>query len=282
MTVNQNNPLRQYFRRPAVFISLPSGGKGYDPEDIEFEDENNKELPVYPMTAIDEITTKTPDALFNGSATVEIIKSCIPAIKNPWSVLSCDIDAILIGIKAAGGEEALEVESSCPQEDCDTTENYAINLQNLLRTIKCGNYDKPYNAGELAIYFKPINYKIMNDISLKQFVIQAKFANLNEIKEDVERIKASQSALIEITEITMDVLTQAIDKIVSPAGEEVTEKEYIIDFLKNCDTKTYEAIRDYNGALRAESTIRSLDMKCATCGHEYKQGFTLNATDFFA
>ncbi|MGY8868259.1 MAG: hypothetical protein ACKVJK_21850 [Methylophagaceae bacterium] len=136
MTTNQNNPLRQYFRRPSVFISLPSGGKGYEPGDIEFEDENNKELPVYPMTAIDEITTKTPDALFNGSATVEIIKSCIPAIKNPWNVLSCDIDAILIGIKAAGGEEALEVESSCPKEDCDTTENYAINLQNLLRTIK--------------------------------------------------------------------------------------------------------------------------------------------------
>jgi hypothetical protein len=88
--------------------------------------------------------------------------------------------------------------------------------------------------------------------------------------------------LVEITEITMDVLTHAIDKIVSPDGEEVSEKEYIIDFLKNCDTKTYEAIRDYNGDLRAESTIRSLDMKCATCGHEYTQGFTLNATDFFA
>ena len=75
MTENKNNPLRQYFRRPAVFISLPSGGEGYGPDDIEFEDENNLELPVYPMTAIDEITTKTPDALFNGTATVEIIKS---------------------------------------------------------------------------------------------------------------------------------------------------------------------------------------------------------------
>jgi|TARA_R110000772_G_scaffold123470_1_gene229769 hypothetical protein len=282
MTTNQNNPLRQYFRRPSVFISLPSGGKGYEPGDIEFEDENNKELPVYPMTAIDEITTKTPDALFNGSATVEIIKSCIPAIKNPWNVLSCDIDAILIGIKAAGGEEALEVESSCPKEDCDTTENYAINLQNLLRTIKSGDYDKPFISGELTIYFKPIGYKIMNEISLQQFSIQAKFANLNTITDDAERVKESQSALVEITEVTMDVLTHAIDKIVSPDGEEVTDKEYIIDFLKNCDTKSYEAIRDHNGELRSESTIKSLDMKCATCGHEYKQQFTLNATDFFA
>ena len=50
-------------------ISLPSGGESYGPEDIEWPDEG-KELPVYPMTAIDEITTKTPDALFNGSAMV--------------------------------------------------------------------------------------------------------------------------------------------------------------------------------------------------------------------
>lgn len=281
MTENKNNPLRQYFRRPGVFISLPSGGKGYGPDDIEFEDENNLELPVYPMTAIDEITTKTPDALFNGTATVEIIKSCIPAIKNPWAILSCDIDAIFIGIKAASGDEAIEVESTCPQEGCDTTESYAINLHNLLRTIKSGDYEKPHNIGELAVYFAPINYKEMNSISLSQFEIQAKYKDINLMVDEQERIKESQSALREITEITMDVLTVAITKIVTPDGD-VTEKEHIIDFLKNCDTTTYEGIRDYNGDLRAASTIKSLDMKCATCEHEYTQPFTLNATDFFA
>ena len=80
----------------------------------------------------------------------------------------------------------------------------------------------------------------------------------------------------------MEVLTGAISKIVAPEGQEITEKEYIIDFLQNCDTKTYEGIRDYNGELRAASTIKSLDMKCAKCEHEYTQPFTLNATDFFA
>ena len=33
----------------------------------------NGELPVYPMTAIDEITVRTPDALFNGTAIAELI-----------------------------------------------------------------------------------------------------------------------------------------------------------------------------------------------------------------
>ena len=234
MTENKNNPLRQYFRRPAVFISLPSGGEGYGPDDIEFEDENNLELPVYPMTAIDEITTKTPDALFNGTATVEIIKSCIPAIKNPWSVLSCDIDAIFIGIKAASGDEAIEVESTCPKEECGETESYAINLQNLLRTITAGDYSKPYNVGELSVYFSPINYKEMNAVSLRQFEIQAKYKDMNLIVDEKERIEKSQEALVEITSVTMEVLTGAISKIVAPEGQEITEKEYIIDFLQNC------------------------------------------------
>tara|TARA_R110000822_G_scaffold94875_1_gene217295 strand:- start:319 stop:1107 length:789 start_codon:yes stop_codon:yes gene_type:complete len=262
-------------------MSLPSGGEGYEPGDIIYEDENNKELPVYPMTAIDEITTKTPDALFNGSAIVEIIKSCIPGIKNPWNILSTDIDAILIGIKAAGGDDALEVESTCPKEACKTLESYAINLQNMLRSIKPGDYNTPYKVGELEVYFKPLIYRDINAISLKQFEIQAKYKDVNLIKNMTDRAKSSQEALIEITNVTMDVLTSAILKITTPENE-VTEKEYILDFLKNCDTKTYEEIRDYNGVLRAVSTIKELDMKCATCGHEYKQPFTLNATDFFA
>ena len=195
--------------------------------------------------------------------------------------MSCDIDAILIGIKAAGGQDSLTVESTCPKKDCDTTEDYAINLQNLLRSIKSGDYETPYKVGELEIYFKPIDYKVMNEISLEQFNIQAKYSRLVEMENNAERIKANQEALRDITEITMNVLTAAIDKIGSPDGD-VKEKEHIVDFLKNCDTKTYEGIRDHNGELRAESTIRSLDMKCATCGHEYTQGFTLNATDFFA
>ena len=40
------------------------------------------ELPVSPMTAMDEIKFKTPDALMNGQGVVDVIQSCIPDIKN--------------------------------------------------------------------------------------------------------------------------------------------------------------------------------------------------------
>ena len=52
----------------------------------------NRELPVYPMTAIDEITYRTPDALFNGQAVVNVIHSCVPNIKNAWEIPGTDLD----------------------------------------------------------------------------------------------------------------------------------------------------------------------------------------------
>jgi hypothetical protein len=84
-----NNPLRQFFRRPAVYFSLPSKGKDYDIDVLELPESG--ELPVYPMTAIDEITVRTPDALYNGSAVADLIKSCVPAIKDPWRLNSNDL-----------------------------------------------------------------------------------------------------------------------------------------------------------------------------------------------
>jgi hypothetical protein len=65
------NPLKQFFRQPSIYLRLPSLGQFWDQKAIAMPP--NKELPVYPMTAIDEITYRTPDALFNGQAVVNVI-----------------------------------------------------------------------------------------------------------------------------------------------------------------------------------------------------------------
>ena len=279
MTEKLNNPLRQFFRRPGVFISLPSGGESYSPEDIEFENDS-KELAVYPMTAIDEITTKTPDALFNGSAVVEIIKSCVPAIKNPWNILSNDLDTILVAIKAAGGKESIDVESTCENEECKTQATFAINLQQMLRSLSPGEYEKPLKVGDLEIHFKPITYKQLNDIALKQFDLRAKYKDINTMENVDDRLRESQEALKDITKITMFIISRSIDKIVT-ADTEVRDADFILDFLEQTDTTMYEKIRDYQIKLKQQSTIKPLQMTCDACGHQYTQQFTLNASDFF-
>ena len=52
-----SNPLNKYFRQPAIFVTLPSGGN-YPPHIL--IPSQTGEIGVQPMTARDEIIFKTP------------------------------------------------------------------------------------------------------------------------------------------------------------------------------------------------------------------------------
>ena len=78
----------------------------------------------------------------------------------------------------------------------------------------------------------------------------------------------------------MKILSQTIVYIKTSSAF-VDQNEYILDFLRNCDRNTYVAIRDYNTALKEQTEIKPLKIKCVACGHDYEQPFTLNTTDFF-
>jgi hypothetical protein len=272
----ENNPLRQYFRRPAVYIKLPSGGKYYTEDVVDIPESG--ELPVYPMTAIDEISVRTPDALYNGTAVRDLISSCIPNIKNPWLINSSDLDAILLAIKAASGQENLEIESSCPE--CENSSIFSIDLSPLIASIKAANYDEELEAGEISIKFRPLTYKEMSDAALIQFDLQRKFIEIENTEDPKEREVLGKNALETVTLVTMQVLSSAIAHIKIPNAI-VTEKDYILDYLKNCDKNLFAKIRDHNGELRKETELKPLELTCTECEHKYSQKFTVDPTDFF-
>jgi hypothetical protein len=272
----ENNPLKQYFRRPSIYLKLPSGGKMYSAAVIDMPE--NGELPVYPMTAIDEISSKTPDALYNGTAMADIIKSCIPAIKDPWAINSIDLDAILVAIKSASGGNDLTLNSECPE--CKEISEYSVNLAAILSQLKSGDYEKELSFNELSIKFRPLTYKEMNEASLAQFEAQRIFVAID-AEENVEvKQKKMQDALKYLTDITMNILSQTIMYIKTPAAF-VEENEFILDFLQNCDKNAFITIRDYNATLKAQNEVKPLKIKCVDCGHDYEQQFTLNTSDFF-
>lgn len=276
--IMDNNPLKQYFRRPAVHMRLPSGGAGYDIDTLDMPESG--ELPVYPMTAIDEITVRTPDALFNGSAVADLIRSCVPSIKDPWSVSNIDLDAILVAIKAASSPSGnMDIDSTCPK--CEDISTFSINLANVLGSIGRPDYSKELEVGELKIKFKPLKYKEVNEASLQQFEFQRITERLNATEDDNEKSKLIEESLKRVTDLTMELLSKSIEHIQIVNSSQVTELEYILDFLRNCDRNTYAMIRDYSASLRAESEIKPMKMICASCNHEYEQSITLNPSDFF-
>lgn len=274
--MKSDNPLKQFFRRPALYLKLPSGGRGYGEGDIDFPD--NGELPIYPMTAIDEITSKTPDALYNGVAVVEIIKSCVPSIKNPWKILNIDLDPILVAIRIATNGQAMEIDSPCPA--CTESSKFDINLTALLSKFTAGDYDTPIMLDDLSIKFRPLIYKEVNKVGESQFEIQKQFSQIEMIEDVIERNRRTNEIVQLLNKLTLDVLVDAVEYIKTPEAT-VFDKEFISEFLHNCDRNTYNIIKEKNVELRKGNEIKPLDVKCLHCGHEHQQPFNLNITDFF-
>jgi hypothetical protein len=273
----ENNPLKQYFRRPSVYMKLPSGGAGYPEGALDLPD--NGELPIYPMTAIDEITARTPDALFNGTAVVELIRSCVPNIKDPWAVTNVDLDALLVAIKAASSPSGeMDVESQCPK--CEDVSTFKINLAGVLNGLSSPNFDAELDIGDLSVKFRPLSFKEVNEASIEQFELQRLFTQLDRITDEEQKSKQMQEALARITSLTMTLLSKSIVHITTPTTL-VTEHDFILDFLQHCDRNIYIQIRDFSSKIREESEIKPMQFTCASCSHQYEQSITLNATDFF-
>ena len=275
--LQMNNPLRQYFRRPALYIKLPSKGHFYPEGTIDLPE--NGEFPVYPMTAIDEITSKTPDALFNGNAVADIIKSCVPAIKDPWSLPSVDLDTILVAIRAATNGNELEIQSIC--EKCENDGKYGVNLISLLSTITADDYNTPLPMGELKIKFRPLTYRDVNAGNLGQFEMQREIVALQAMEDDTARAEKSAITMQKLTKMNMELIATTVESIITPTGEEVVDRNHLNEFMQSCDRTTYETIRKHAVKLREASSTKPLKIKCVNCSHEYEQSLSLNITDFF-
>ena len=272
-----NNPLSQYFRQPSIYVKLPSGGQHYADGAIDMP--ANGELPVYPMTAIDEITYRTPDALFNGNAVTNVIKSCVPAIRDPWAIPAMDVDSILVAIRIASYGHNMEMSTTCPH--CENEADYGLDLRTILEQIKTPDYSKPIIAGDLQIFFKPMTYKHLNDNNQKQFEEQKLLQVLPDSDmPDTDKMTAMSAALVKLTHITIDALSQSVAAVKTPDGL-VSEPEFIEEMLKNCDRRLFAQIRDHIINVKSQAEIQPIKLKCSACEKEYQQAVTLDMTSFF-
>ena len=275
--MNPNNPLNQYFRQPAIYIRLPSQGKNYPEGSLNMPPTG--ELAVYPMTAIDEITYRTPDALYNGQATVNVIQSCIPDIKDAWLVPSTDVDTLLISIRIASYGHDMDFGTTCPA--CKKDGERTIDLRTVLDSIRTADYSKTITAGDMEIFFKPLNYGHLNNNNQMQYENQKLLQMLPDSGiSEADKMTALSDALKKITDITVLALAQSIAAVKTPQAT-VYEIEYIEEMLKNCDGKLFNQIRDFILDLKANSEMKPLALVCDECSHEYTQSITLDMASFF-
>jgi hypothetical protein len=273
-----SNPLRKYFRQPAIHIRLPSGGNFYPPGTLDLP--ANGEVPIFPMTAVDEIVSRTPDALFNGSAVVEIIKSCVPAIRDPWSVPSIDLNALLAAVRLASYGHDMEIVSTCPS--CGHVHNINVDLRVVLDNVHGSDYSQPLVIGDLTCYFEPMSYREINEVGRVQFEDQKimQVVNSQDISEE-EKMRQLGETFKRITALTVKSIAASVGTI-RTVDAMVTDAEQIEEFLLNCPKKTFDAVRDAVIAMREKSDLRPIGMTCENCANQYQQDFTMDMTSFFA
>ena len=276
--VSTGNPLAKHFRQPSIYIKLPSEGVWYDDSIITIPESG--EVPVYPMTALDEITYRTADALFNGQAVTDVIKSCIPAFKDPTRISTLDLDTVLIAIRLATFGHEMEFTSKCPE--CEESNDLALDLRQIMEKVKKPDFGSPLSFGDIEIHFKPLTYKEQNDNNMAQFEDQKTMESLPNMEmSEEEKLKVLQKAFGNISKLTLVALADSISMIQS-GDDVVVDRAHIAEYLENCPSQQFEKIREKIASIRESGEMDPLHIVCNDCKHEYTTPFTMNVANFFA
>ena len=280
----EQNPLRKYFRQPKVYITLPSKGKYYPADAIDVPETG--EFPVYAMTAKDELSMKTPDALLNGQATVDMIQSCVPNILNPWAMPSIDLDAILIAIRIATYGDTMEITTKVP--GIGDERKFDIDLRQLLNKMVTVDYDPKISFNDMSVTIRPLTYKEFTEASLKTFEEQRIFSIVNnEEIPDTEKLAKFNISFKKLTDLTVNTLSRSITSI-SIGDTEVSNQLHIDEFINNADKEFYNTITSHLDSQKHKFQIEPL--KVHSSDEDIKEGapeewsvpITFDQSNFFA
>ena len=252
--MEKTNPLSQYYRQPQIYIALPSGGKFYGSDVVDTSP--NKEYAVLPMTAVDEMAFKMPDSLMNGQSTVDVIRSCIPAIKDPWSLVNYDIDTVLIAIRIASSGETMEVTAGVPNTNEQVT--HSVNLPQMLDQIKAQKISNECQlSGGLKIKIKPLTYKQITEAQLKTFEQQRIYSQVSQSELTVEeKTKRFSDSFKQLNALNSQLLIDNIDEIVLPSGEGVKDSAHIREFIDNADARLTKELENKLIEIRQQGSIK--------------------------
>lgn len=278
MIEQSKNPLSGYFRQPAIYLKIPSLGRWWTAGSIDLP--SNQEIPIYPMTARDEVAIRTPDALLNGQAVVDVIQSCCPNIKNAWHMPSVDTDAILISIRIATYGNRMEIKSKCSH--CNTDNDHEVDLGNTLSSITCPEFDQITHYEDLKIKLKPQNYRSINKAAMITYEEQKLLGYLADEKmSDEEKLAEISKNMKRIADLGFDNLINCTEYIELPNGQRVTDPEYLIEFFNHAKNDLVTTIQTFLSKILEEHKIRPVELQCNNCNQQYSAELNFDFSNFF-
>jgi hypothetical protein len=274
------NPLIAAYKKPALYISLPSGGKYYEPK---LKLSVDGELAVYAMTARDELITKTPDALFNGEATMALIESCCPDITDPRQVPVNDLLVILLAIRQASYGDSLDVDMTCPQ--CEHLNMLTINTSNMLSKAKSIDIEDTITLDNgFIVKVKPFNVEDRTLLQIQQVKQQKLLNSLSgqSTMDEEEFAKKYGEVFVELADLTVKLITNCIRSVKSNIeSESISERDTISEWLQSISKKDYDLIRDKVEDLSDNGLDTKAKATCQECKHQWETEIELDVANFF-
>lgn len=273
----RRNPLASWYRQPKIYIKLPSEGRFYT--DKALDRSPTGEYAVFAMTAKDELMFKTPDALLTGQSTVELIKSCVPAIQDPWQMPSIDLDFCLIAIRIATYGDKMEVGCNCPH--CKAENSYDLDLQQWFANLGNFRYEDTVDVDPLTVKIRPYTYKELTKTTLKTLEQQRVFQIINDDSiTDEEKLEKFGKSFVKLTELTVDIIADCIVSVSTPEGT-VTDQAIIKDFINNCAKDVFEKISNHITTMKDQIEMKAQSVPCAECNQSFDLPITMDQANFF-
>lgn len=279
-----DNPLKSLYRNKTFYIKLPSNGKFYD-SGITLSIDG--ELGIMPMTAKDEIILKSPDSLFNGDSLVDIIKSCIPDIKNPKEIPACDIDPIILGIYSATNKE-VNLTTKCSH--CSQDNDYSMDLKILLTNTEEISDDNVVEINEnTKVLVRPYSLESEIKTNIKRFHYKRMEFMMKKIKDENVSFESKREMVTKAFEdaanLTIELISDNIIKVLTINDDdmpiEVTDKKYIKDWVINMDKETHDKVSTKIGELSKNNLNKTVTFKCSSCNEITKTELDINPVNFF-
>lgn len=256
-----SNPLLKH-RLPGRVFQLPSRGALYKNGELDPSCATG-EIQIRPLSAMNEISLKNQDLLFNGRAIEDVVAECAPAIKKPLQLFSRDVDALLFYLRLVtyGNEFVVEVKHTCENA---TNHSYSINLDNMLLDMKFldpslvdSQRTFTLSSGEQVVV-RPLLFQDM--IEMLHMTGLAK----NDLSvDDIKRLSV-QNLL---------ALIESVDGI--------SDRSLIHEWIVTLTSPQIASITEHAENISSWGTNQFTTLTCKDCGEKMTVELPLNPVSFF-
>lgn len=253
------NPLLQPIQMPGETFTLPSGGLLYNPGVLDGSVQNG-EVRVFPMTAIDDITIKSPDMLFSGDAVRQVFARCVPQVANVDEMFARDVDFLLICLRKVSYSNTMSIEytHNCDEKSHEYQLDMDFFIQNTIRmdpTAASTMFDLVLDNKQ-KVTMRPI-----------RFIDFIKLMQINDTDPaDIEKIK----------QMTLETVQGVIASV-----DGITDEKLIYEWLSQVRPAVLTQIND-----NIDQTIKwgpdfTVEKPCKNCGETLLLTAPLNPLAFF-